>query len=163
MRALSQVRAGVLALTALVAGAALPAGGCSDAPTVTPCGEIPAGGCPHARGGTCEDPACAGLYDCVDGSWTRALECSADGGSDGGDGGDAGPGPTCSPVTIAHVGEVTGCKPDLQNPDCPVAAAETACRESACLTGCLDFFLCTKAGWTVVASCDEQGDLSIVP
>ena len=43
------------------------------------------------------------------------------------------------------------------------AAAEAACRESVCLTGCLDFFLCTKAGWTLAASCDEEGELTIVP
>ena len=160
MRAPRYLRAFFAALAAL-AGAALPTGGCGDSPTVQRCGEIPAGGCPIGRGGTCDDAECAGLYDCVDGNWTQKVVCSSgDGGSGGG---DAGPDVKCTPVTIPHPGEMSGCKPDLQNPDCPVAAAEAACRESVCLTGCLDFFLCTKDGWTLAASCDEEGELTIVP
>jgi len=162
MRAPRLFRA-VIAAFAALAGAAMPAGGCSDSPVFTPCGEIPAGGCPSDRGGTCDDTACAGLYDCVEGKWTRSVDCSTDGGSGGGGGSDAGPDVVCSPVTIAHVGEKSGCKPDPQSPDCPVVAAEAACRESVCLTGCLDFFLCTKDGWTAVATCDEEGELSILP
>lgn len=162
MRAPRHFRAvtAVFAALAALAGAALPVGGCFGSSEVQLCGEIPAGGCPLGRGGSCDDTVCAGLYDCVDGKWTREVDCPANGGTGGG---DAGPDAVCSPVTIAHVGETTGCKPDLQNPDCPVAAAEAACRESVCLTGCLDFFLCTKDGWALAAACDDQGELSIIP
>jgi hypothetical protein len=62
---------------------------------------------------------------------------------------------------IDKTGETTGCEPDLQSPDCPVAAAEV-CAASVCLTDCTDFFLCTKDGWVDVAYCDEEGQL-IVP
>jgi hypothetical protein len=158
-RAVTAVFAALAALT----GAALPAGGCFDNPEVQLCGEIPAGGCPIGRGGSCDDTLCAGLYDCVEGKWTREVECSANGDGGSGGSGDAGPDAVCSPVTISHVGEASGCEPDLQHPDCPVAAAEAACSESVCLTGCIDFFLCTKDGWKVAAGCDDQGELLITP
>ena len=162
----------VLAALAALAGATLPVAGCFDGPALQLCGEIPAGGCPLGRGGSCDDTACAGLYDCVEGKWTREVDCSANGHGDGGgaEGGDAGPDAVCSLVTISHVGETTGCSADLQTPDCPVAAAEAACSESACLTGCSDFFLCvhdeaqaSKRSWSAVAHCDDDGQLMISP
>jgi hypothetical protein len=54
-----------------------------------------------------------------------------------------------------HSGEVSGCTPDLQSPDCPAEAAEGLCEP--CLTGCIDFFMCTETGWESVAYCDEDG------
>ncbi len=137
--------------------------GCSGGGEIKLCGEIPQDGCPIGRGGTCEDPVCAALYDCVDGRWTQAEKCPALGG-DGGpgsDGGDAGLDAACMPVMLSHEGETTGCAPDLQEPDCPVVAAET-CAHLACLSGCMDFFLCTANGWKDEAYCDEQGNLVVV-
>lgn len=172
MRALRPVRAAVFALAAF-AGASAPAAGCFPTNELLLCGEIPAGGCPLGRGGSCDDSVCAGLYDCVEGKWTLAVDCAADGGTStatgtasggGSGGGDAGPDVACVPATISHAGEKQGCTPDLQNPDCPVAAAEAACLESVCLTGCVDFYLCTKDSWTLAAYCDEiSGDLVILP
>lgn len=158
MRARHAIPAFLPAIGALIALA-----GCPTLPEVVPCGQIPAGGCPSGRGGTCDDPTCAGLWDCVDGAWVSAAVCDerdgGAGGSGGGSGFDAGP---CTPVNISTAGQVTGCTPDLQDPDCPVEAAET-CAESACLTGCEDFFLCTKDGWTQAAYCDDEtGQLVIV-
>jgi hypothetical protein len=63
---------------------------------------------------------------------------------------------------LDHTGEKSGCKPDLQEPDCPVAAAET-CAGASCLTGCVDFFLCTADGWVTRAYCDESGELITRP
>jgi hypothetical protein len=126
------------------------------------CGEIPKDGCPSGRGGTCADQTCAGLYDCVDGEWIQLERCSSGIGKAGSEASDAGPEGSCEAVTIDHQGETTGCLPDLQNPDCPAAAAES-CTVAACLTGCLDFFLCTKDGWTEVAYCDEQGRMVVSP
>lgn len=162
------LRAAVVALTAPLAAAfvTLPTGGCQPSLELKLCGEIPTNGCPLGRGGSCDDVSCSGLYDCVEGHWTLSVDCKREGGSSGGAGGgsaDAGPDAACMPVTIAHTGEVQGCKPDLQNPDCPVAAAEAVCRESVCLTGCDDFFLCKKDGWALAAYCDEEGELVITP
>ena len=145
------------------------------------CDEIPEGGCPTGRGGTCEDPLCNALYDCVNGAWKRAEVCGPPGG--GGSGGSAGSGGSgaasggeggldctpaaggaggCTPVMLDHTGEVGGCSPGLQSPDCPAAAAES-CAESACLTGCTDFFVCRAGGWEAVAYCDMDCKLTPVP
>ena len=127
------------------------------------CGTIPEGGCPIGRGGSCEDVLCAALYDCLEGSWTRVETCpeTSAGGAGGGAGGGSGQGGSvCTPIELDHAGEVAGCKPDLQHPDCPAVAAET-CAETACLSDCLDFFLCMRSGWQTVAFCDERGQLVI--
>lgn len=73
------------------------------------------------------------------------------------DGTDAG----CDATALDKTGETTGCAPDLQSPDCPVAAADT-CAETACLTDCSDFFLCTERGWIDVAYCTDEGSLVIL-
>jgi hypothetical protein len=134
--------------------------GC-DSPAVQVCGEIPTDGCPVGRGGTCDDPYCAALYDCVGGDWELAEACSnpttsaasSGTGSGAGGGGEGG----CTPLLIDHTDEVEGCTPDLQEPDCPAVAAETC--PNPCLTGCVDFFLCEAQGWSLVAFCTEDLEL----
>src|SRR5262245_38952376 len=133
------------ALLLVSAFGALPALAVACQPTLPApelCGEIPSGGCPVGRGGTCDDPTCGALYDCVDGNWTRTETCAPpDGGGGGGgapgDGGDGGPdADACTPFMFDHTGEMLDCMPDLENPpDCPAAAAE-GCLETACLVGC---------------------------
>ena len=140
------------------------------------CEEIPEGGCPTGRGGTCDDPLCNALYDCVNGVWKQTKVCEqGSGGSGGGAGGggaasgsggglDCTPGGGaggCTPVLLDHSGEVGGCSPGLQSPDCPAAAAE-GCAETACLTGCTDFFVCKADGWAAVAYCDMNCKLTPV-
>lgn len=143
--------------------------GCSDSIAPKLCDEIPAGGCPTGRGGTCDDPLCEALYDCLDGAWVLAETCNGNAAGSGGaapsttgsgaggacppGSGAGGNGGGCTPVTIDHTGEQGGCAPDLQFPDCPAAAAEQ-CSETACLTGCDAFYLCMQGGWTMVAYCD---------
>jgi hypothetical protein len=167
----SPVRAPWLTIIA-VATTIAPLVGCPTWPEPVLCGQIPADGCPVGRGGTCSDTACAALYDCVDGHWTRTETCSGGGGGGaaGTGGAHGGQGP-CTPVVIDTTGQVTGCTPDLQPPDCPVEAV-LGCAESVCLTGCVDFFLCTEeltdAGpdkvWSAVAYCDEvTGKLVVGP
>lgn len=138
---------------------------CADA-TVVPCGEIPRDGCPVGRGGTCDDATCAALYDCVDGAWTNVEVCDngagAGGGGEGGAGQGGDGGATCTPVVLDHTGQMQGCRPDLQSPDCPLEAAET-CVETACLVRCSDFFKCTARGWIAVAYCTEEGELVLSP
>ena len=99
---------------------------------------------------------CGAIYRCTDGVWQHVETCSNPPQ-------DAGTGPDgCVITTIDHTGETTGCKPDLQNPDCPVAAAEQ-CVTTVCQSDCADFFLCTKDGWSAVAYCNEDGQLVTMP
>lgn len=155
----------------LFAWAAMLLGGsaCQSLEDPVLCGQIPEGGCPAGRGGTCDDPLCASLHDCNEGAWVQVETCpvagiggAGGGGADGGAGGAGGQ--VCTPVELDHTGEALGCDPALQHPDCPAAAAET-CVESACLTDCLDFYMCIQRGseklWTVVAWCDERGQLTL--
>lgn len=153
------------AATALGGAVALgsPVTSSCGSPPLELCGQIPDGGCPIGRGGTCDDATCAGLYDCVSGTWQRVKVCTGGSGTttsaSSGAGGSGGGG--CVPVTIDRSLEVAGCKSNLQTPDCPAAAAEscTACE------GCDDFFLCeldTSMApyvpyWAHVAFCDPSG------
>ncbi len=130
---------------------------CGSDPVAIPCGQIPANGCPLRGGGTCDDPFCGAIYSCVDGTWTFVETCSNPPIEDAGTNLDG-----CVVATIDHTGETTGCKPDLQNPDCPVQAAEQ-CASSVCQSECVDFFLCTADGWQVVAYCDQDGQLVVMP
>jgi hypothetical protein len=179
MKAIRLAFAAILAIGALTI-ATLSATSCDSGVAPLLCGEIPANGCPVGRGGTCDDGACAGLYDCVNGSWTLATDCSADGGksgsgassgSSGSSGGDAGADAACTPVALSHAGEMLGCKPDLQAPDCPVSLADGACAETVCsVTDCVEFYLCLydkdqvdHRSWSSVAACDEDGKLVVAP
>jgi hypothetical protein len=133
---------------------------CGSAPEIKLCGQIPGNGCPVGRGGTCEDPTCDALYDCLDGAWRPVESCP--GGTGGGAPDAGGSSDGCEKVVLDHTGETTGCTPDLQSPDCPAVAAET-CVETACLTDCIDFFLCKPDGWTLVAYCNEEGEVVPTP
>lgn len=158
------MRSYVFALLLLPAPAlAFAFGGCGSSPGLLLCGEIPVGGCPIGRGGTCADEACAGLFDCVEGAWTLVENCADAGTSEGTGGGvpEGGADAGCDVVPIDKTGETTGCAPDLQSPDCPAAAADT-CAETACLTDCSDFFLCTERGWIDVAYCTDEGSLVVL-
>ncbi len=156
-----------LLLVALAAGLGPGCGSLGDG--IQLCGQIADGGCPIGRGGTCSDHACAALYDCVGGAWTRTTTCGHAG--QGGQSGEGGAGASgqggvggaaCTPVVIDHTGETSGCAPDLQSPDCPAAAVET-CAETACLTDCADFFLCKTEGWSAVAYCNDEGQVVLMP
>lgn len=143
-------------LALLAVGAA-----CGDPGGVETCGEIPEDGCPSGRGGSCDDLVCAGLYDCVGGEWTLEEDCGevSDASTTTGAGGAGGAG-ACDLPELDRTGEVSRCTPDLQEPDCPVAAAEVCV---PCMSGCVDFFLCTEDGWLDVAACAGTGELVIIP
>lgn len=161
-------KSAVLALVGLVAAAA---SACRESPGVQLCGEIPEGGCPAGRGGSCDDAVCTGLYDCIEGDWTEIEHCpespattASTGGDDAGAGGAGGGvaegGGGCAIPEIDHTGEEPGCTPDLQEPDCPAVAAEVC---APCTTGCVDFFLCVDDVWIDVAACTEDGSFVVVP
>lgn len=145
----------------LLASGAIVASACSGS-SVQLCGIIPDGGCPIGRGGTCDDPSCAGVYDCVDGDWTLVTACDGTGGS-GSTGtmstGSVSSASGCMPASFDHTNEKDGCTPDLLPPDCPIVAAELC---NPCVTGCVDFFMCTSAGWDDLAYCTEEGELVIL-
>ena len=145
--------------TLLVTAAGAIAGACAGDEPLALCGTIPAGGCPIGRGGTCDDPTCGAVYDCVDSTWRVTKQCTGNPGADAGASTDAGaPDAPCGAIAIDHTGEASSCAPQLEEPDCPAVAAEQ-CAATACLTGCVDFFLCTKDGWKTVAYCDDDGSL----
>jgi len=149
----------VLALAAS-ALAACSLAGCDDLGSLKLCGEIPGGGCPAGRGGSCDDALCSGLYDCVDGDWSLVESCdggATTGGVTSSTSSSSGAG-GCEPVALDHSQEVTGCTPDLESPDCPSQAAEVC---GPCLTGCVDFFICEADGWQDVAYCTDDGTLVV--
>jgi hypothetical protein len=152
-------RLSLLFLAALAAAGGAAVSGCPTLPDVVPCGQIPPGGCPLGRGGSCEDTSCDIIYACVDAVWVSSQVCARTGGGAGGGGGggpvDAGP---CTPVVVTAKNEGQNCTPDLQAPDCPIEAAGQ-CLETACLSGCVDFFVCgSDQTWKVAAFCDDGGD-----
>jgi hypothetical protein len=144
---------------------------CTTLPRPEPCGEIPTDGCPRGDSGTCEDPLCAALYDCLDGSWGLVEECPGfvppGGGGSGGGGGEiggatqGGGGAGGCGITLDLSGEVSGCTPELQAPDCPAAVVLSSCEP--CGGDCLDFFLCKQEGWVGVAFCSSEGELVVLP
>lgn len=129
-----------------------------DSPTVQPCKNIPAGGCPRSRGLACTDPACEAVYLCnEDGTWTFERSCPP-----------RQPVPEASapppPVDAAvdrdagfvlppgsHGGP--GC-PTLQSPDCALGTA-AGCPNGCC--GCEDLFVCENGGWESWGFCGDAG------
>ncbi|MBI4957014.1 MAG: hypothetical protein HY908_33675 [Myxococcales bacterium] len=143
--------------TAACVGAALVAVACSTG-KVELCGQIPGRGCPIGRGGSCDDQSCSGLYDCTEGSWRLVTACPANGASQD----EVRERPICAdaPDWLGAIAEAGRCTPDLQHPDCPLAAARSC---DPCVTGCIDFFACTSDAWTAVAFCDGEGKLHPAP
>jgi hypothetical protein len=138
--------------------------GCGGDPPLQLCGEIPTGGCPVGRGGTCDDTTCEALYDCVSGAWTRTKSCPMMATSSSSSSTGAGGAPSC-PVMIDYSNQTTDCTPDLETPDCPALAADSC---AAC-DGCDDFLLCEidqktgEKGWVAVAFCDDNGHVVLYP
>lgn len=158
MRSLAWSRSRALfAALALSMGAAA-AGACGSVDPILLCGEIPLGGCPIGRRGSCSDDTCAGLYDCVGGHWTLSRACAArDGGPDDGAADGADLDAPCTPVSIDAASTSAQCA-DLEVPDCQIKGFQT-CAENACKTECTYFYICQPAGWLAVAHCDAQGHL----
>lgn len=136
-------------------GVALLAVGCGGGGDLRPCNDIPEGGCPLDRGGSCEDPACAVLYACFDGAWEEHEQCTANTQTTASVSASSSTG-GCAPFEIDRTGETSGCQPDLLEPDCPADALDTC---SPCSLGCVDFYLCLAEGWVNVAHCTEEGDV----
>lgn len=123
------------------------------------CGEIPLGGCPTTGGGSCLDRECEAIYRCIDGQWARTAICDqADAGGAQDDAGLAEAGPdgfTCGDVTVVLDEDASGtCSEKLFYSDCPASLA-ASCPNSACLTGCDDFFVCSGTAWVFAAYCEE--------
>ena len=143
---------------------------CEGAEIIKGCSEIPLGGCPTEHGGTCDDPECDAVYTCNGGVWQLVEQCLPGTGGKGGVGaGGAGGEGTggeggCESVPIDDPYGLT-CAIDLQLPDCEAIVTESC---HPCTTGCLDFFLCVPAGsgdvgWELVAFCNEDGQVELIP
>jgi hypothetical protein len=130
---------------------ALAAAACQGLPEPTVCGLIPANGCPMARGGSCADRACAAIYRCEESGWQLVQTCSPH--ADAGAALEAADGRSCSDVTVSFEAS-TGCAPPLAHADCPLEVA-LGCPETACVSGCADFFVCRADGWQLAAWCDD--------
>lgn len=166
---------GVVAFGALVASATA-ASSCQGLPEGETCSDIPDGGCPIDRGGSCADPTCDAIFLCNNGLWSLETKCPAqqvpEGGTGSGGSGTGGSAPTpcttdpvgdagCTVVNLDAGDTATECTPDLMDGDCPWQVAQGSCVECVCLTGCLDFYTCTPAGWVSVAYCDDSGDFIV--
>jgi hypothetical protein len=163
-----------LLLLGAVGTAALLVLTCQGLPDGATCDDIPDGGCPIDRGGSCDDPTCGAIYLCNNGVWSVGQICPPnDGGGPGGGGvgggttvPEGGPicshdgGGACTPVVIDAGSTASDCTPDLACGDCEVSAAY-GCAECACATGCLDFYVCRPDGWHSVAYCTDNGTLVI--
>lgn len=130
--------------------------GCQEFEQAPHCGPLAGGGCPSSQGGSCEDKLCDAIYTCTSSGWVLDAICDRDGGAMDADAQAADAPWKCTEAGVELEGSVSGCDPnELFAPDCPVQAA-LGCPETACLTGCSDFFQCTTDGWVAVAYCDED-------
>lgn len=130
---------------------------CSDDPVPESCTDIPAGGCPRARGLACEDPTCQAVYLCRPNNvWELEETCPPrDASVPVGDPIDASLPPVVDASIDAPAGAFggPGCE-ELQAPDCSLGYA-LACGTSCC--GCEDLYVCESGGWTLWGSCREGG------
>lgn len=128
---------------------------CSDDAVVTPCTDIPPGGCPQSRGVACEDPACEAVYACRPGNvWELERRCPP---REGGGPRDAStPEAEAAAPLDASIDAPPGAFGGpgcgvLQTPDCPLGLA-LACAPSCC--DCEDLFVCEGGGWSFWGTCD---------
>lgn len=140
----------------LVLGAAA---ACSDdLPIARPCTNIPPGGCPIARGVSCDDPSCEAVYACRAGDvWELEKTCPPREGGTRGDGG-VDPGDARAPIDASFDAPPgafggPGCS-ELAVPDCALGLA-LACGAGCC--GCEDLFVCREGGWDLWGSCGDGG------
>ncbi len=131
---------------------------CGDDPTFVPCRDIPAGGCPHTRGASCEsDPTCRAIYTCEDQKWIVETVCPeiTDSGAVTPDAA-ADSGVTflerdASFVAPPGASGGPGCA-DLEPPDCTLSLA-LACSADQCC-GCEELYVCDNGGWIVWGTCN---------
>jgi hypothetical protein len=134
---------------------------CNDALIQERCTNIPAGGCPRARGVSCEDPSCEAVYLCRPNNvWVLERQCPP-----------RAPRDASAPVIIDAGGEAPrdasidappgafggpGCA-SLQAPDCSLGLA-LGCGNSCC--GCSDLFVCESGAWTLWGFCGDAGPVA---
>jgi len=146
-----------LVLAGIVVLGGLAAFACDDPPVDHPCMDIPANGCPIARGVSCADRRCESIYACRRGNiWEPLEKCpnfDPDAGftfdPDAGTDADAAPVLDASPNAPPGAYGGPGC-PTLQEPDCSVGLA-LACTSNCC--GCEDLFVCGGGVWNLWGAC----------
>jgi hypothetical protein len=143
----------VVALVAIVAA-------CADDPSIVPCRNIPAGGCPRI-GNACSDVTCEALYICLaDGTWKLDRSCPPhdDAGLDASNEASDAAGARDVDLDVQGASGGPGCS-SLEPPDCPLATAATCPSATSCC-GCEDLFVCRNGGWEIWGSCGDNGVLT---
>ncbi len=134
--------------------------GCDDEPVPQPCSDIPAGGCPIARGVSCFDPTCEAVYACRAGNrWELVERCPPQDASArpafDASGEDSGTEPPFDASVDAPPGAYggPGCL-SLQSPDCSVGLV-LSCGADCC--DCEDLYVCEGGGWNLWGYCSPDG------
>jgi len=146
----------VLLLPALVVVLAA----CEDGATPRECTDIPQGGCPLARGVSCQDLTCQAVYLCRPNNvWELHEYCPARDGEAPREASvpeEAAPPPPSFDASIdappgAYGGP--GCQP-LQSPECSLGLG-LSCGAGCC--GCEDLYICENGGWSLWGVCGDGG------
>jgi len=142
----------------LTASAIFVVAACQDQTvTAQECSNIPQGGCPIARGVSCQDPTCERVYACREGNvWELVAPCPArDATPSGKDAGapDTGGGFDASIDAPPGAFGGPGCA-GLQPPDCSLGLA-LACGSGCC--ECEDLFVCENGAWLLWGRCGPGG------
>jgi len=133
---------------------------CDDGPVAQPCSNIPEGGCPIARGVSCNDPACEAVYACRPGNvWELLYRCPEHEGGARPAPLDASVDEPAAPPFDASIDAPEGAFggpgcPSLQAPDCSLGLA-LSCGAGCC--GCEDLYVCEEGGWTLWGVCTDGG------
>lgn len=149
----------VRALALFALGAAIVAA-CSDAAVAERCSDIPAGGCPLARGVACEDPTCDAVYYCRPNNvWELAETCPPRAARDASAVEPADAATEASPIVDASIDAPPGAYGGpgcgvLQIPDCSLGLA-LSCGADCC--GCFDLFVCRDGAWDLWGFCGDAG------
>ena len=140
------------------------ASSCQDQTVVPqPCTNIPEGGCPIARGVSCDDPMCEAVYACREGNvWELMKRCPV---REAGAGTDAATPKDAEALLDASIDAPPGafggpgCA-SLVAPDCSLGLA-LSCGATCC--GCEDLFVCEDGGWTFWGTCGDAGPKQSIP
>ncbi len=132
---------------------------CDDGSVANPCSDIPARGCPLARGVSCSDPTCEAVYACRPNNvWELLERCPARDAADPSPRDaaiEAAPSPSFDASIDAPPGAFggPGCAA-LQAPDCSLGLA-LSCGAGCC--GCEDLYVCDDSAWSSWGTCDDAG------
>ncbi|HEY1696343.1 MAG TPA: hypothetical protein VGG39_29465 [Polyangiaceae bacterium] len=134
-------------------------GACKDTPPPPTCTDLAPPACPEDNGAdVCQDPTCASVYSCQDGSWVFLHDCSSydpEAGVHPAEAGEAGPEFDANVDAPPGAYGGPGCV-DLENPDCPLGTG-IACVNSPGCCDCEDLYVCDDGAWDLWGECSDAG------